>query len=87
MEWATVYLHDGKKTESILEFTGINEVQFWGSISLEKNEDGFYELCAFSKDRILMTVEDCEFVDETVDSAKSAIEEFLIDEGILDNDK
>lgn len=64
------------ETISLIEFMEGNKAIFWGSINTKPNENGKYEFCAFSKDRILHTVPKEQYAD-TIEEAKQAIEEYL----------
>jgi hypothetical protein len=79
--WSEIFHSSGKTTLSLLEHVGISEVRFLASINTKSNEDGKYEFCAFSKDRVLQTVPKEQYAD-TIDEAKKAVEEYLEEQGI-----
>ena len=80
-EWMAVRFEGGAETLSFLEIVdGGDRRMFWASINLTPTDDG-YEFVAYLKDRggLKKSVPNA----PTVDEAKEAIVEFLMDEGVL----
>ena len=81
-EWMAVRFEGGAETLSFLEIVdGGDRRMFWASIRLTPTDDGDYEFVAYPKDRrgLVKSVPNA----LTVDEAKEAIVEFLMDEGVI----
>lgn len=76
----------GNSLVALMEFFSFNESRFLGCILAEENIFGLYEFCAFSKNRILHTVPKEQYA-TTIEEAKKAIEEYLVEQGVLSYDE